>query len=572
MIGGFIFGGFVFDDPFVINNLIDVHHSPGRMRAHVGFKQFGRRQFSRSESYELKQRNVVNGAFATINITSASGALIGKIRTDVEHSIVISLQFVLDEHGCADFTLRLNKLPAFDLLPFSILSIAIGDTVFNWYSGEISYTDDLGTQREFYEFKGFGLRNYLKGLKAFTTYSVGTDIADVVKDIVQTWIVPYCKIKYNPSKIESSTGVILANDIELGKYTIDKILDTLGNMANARWGVDGDNDLYFEIITDDLVKTFFIGYRISEFKPKLNLTEIKNAIIIQRQQGLGSGGAGWEVGGIFNDVTSVKKYGRKELTFQVPGFFSDDDCNIVGNNLLAEKKEPKLSAEANGIRLLNGDDYLFRGVHRFILPLEIFSEIVNDLDDESEFSVIEETGQDLEVTKETGFFVHGDGCIKLEYSDAFNARAELDIIINRRIQKIRFFIRSNKTGQIATVGVGLTNWDENTTKISCPVADLFYQFDWDVSALELRKLRKFAIRIDEQSTDQTQIYIDRLSIEIQGHKTYRLLLNRAKYQISTKDQSIDAEFGVLPPRMENYIAGLFQSADELKFTQEIRST
>ncbi len=69
---------------------------------------------------------------------------------------------------------------------------------------------------------------------------------------------------------------------------------------------------------------------------------------MQRQQGAAAGGAGWSVAGIYNDTASVKKYGRKELNYQIPGYFADDEADVIGNATTGRKKDPKYSASMRG--------------------------------------------------------------------------------------------------------------------------------------------------------------------------------------------------------------------------------
>ena len=142
-------------------------------------------------------------------------------------------------------------------------------------------------------------------MKAFTTFDKGEDISDVVTEIIQTWIQPFEPIKYNVSKVNPVSGVVLANDIELGNFFIDKVLDTLADMANHRWGVDGNGDLFWEARTAEIMKTIFVGYDFTSFMPRDNLQNVKNAIMVQRKKGKAEGGAGWEVAGLFNSPESV---------------------------------------------------------------------------------------------------------------------------------------------------------------------------------------------------------------------------------------------------------------------------
>jgi hypothetical protein len=313
-IGQIQFGQLQFNAPYDLVDHKDSSASAGLMRCHKGWGQFGSRRYSVPEIWFMREKSHVDYKFAEISIMSVSGSVVGRMRSDVQKTIIQSVEFTIGPNGCADFIIKLNSLPDFPILPFSIAQIKIGDTDYNWYTGTISYKDDEGVDQDVYELRGVGLKNYLSGLNAFTTYPAGTDIGSVVADIAETWIVPYCPVKYNSSKIKQTTGVILATDIELSKHFIDKVLTTLADMAACDWGVDGDMELYFQSKVTSVQRTFFVGYNVNTFKPKLNLTEVKNAIIVQRQDGLGSGGVGWAVAGLYNDASSAKKYGKKELT------------------------------------------------------------------------------------------------------------------------------------------------------------------------------------------------------------------------------------------------------------------
>lgn len=570
MIGNNLYGGGLFngeyEDPFAL----DTPNSGSLRRTQIGFEQLGRRIYSKSDDYSLLPTTAGIGTFAEIGITSVSGALVGKIRTDIQYSSVVSLDFTLDDMGCADFRLRLNRLPEFPILPFSILEVTIGEASEPHYKGEITYPDDIGTQREFFEFRGFGLRNYLKGLKADTDFSAGTDVGEVIDELAQTWIAPFAPINYNSSKIDTSTGVILASDIELGKYFLNKILDTLADMANYNWGVDGNGDFFWEPKTSSTVKTLFAGYDMTSFEPKLNLQDVKNVIMVQRQEGRGSGGSGWAVAGIFNDDTSVAKYGRKELNYQIPGFFSDADAQIVGENLRDEFSEPKITAKADGLLVQTADDILERGQYRVILPQESYSSTVNDVDDEGEWTIF---GSGLTKSDDTTNFVHGASSLKLDYTSALNARAEIPLVVDiGLIERIRFYIRGSKLGNYLTLGVGTTSWDENTTDLPITAVNAFFLFDWDVTNLGLSSFEKLAIRVDEGATVATTINIDKIDVKVKGFKPYTLTLTRARYKFAPKEQLCDVEFGTLPPRMENYISSLLAQSEELNFTQEVRAT
>jgi hypothetical protein len=568
-IGQFALGEIVMSEQYTLSDHQDSVLSPGWMRAHNGWGFFGQRFYSKSEKWTPPSSSVPSLTVLDISIASVSGAIVGKIRTDVQKSIVQSVDFTIDEHGCADFVLKLTRLPDFPILPFSILSIAIDNTSYNWYSGEIAYKDEQGTQQEIYEFRGVGVREYLKTLRADTTYTAGQDVGEIIDDLVSTWVAPYAPIRYNASKIDQTTGVVIVNDIEISSHPLEKVFQTLADMAGFDWGVDGDNDFYFAEKSATALKTFFIGYDVQKFEPKLNLADLKNVITVQRQQGAAEGGAGWAVAGVYNDATSVKKYGRKELNYQIPGFFEDDEADVIGNALLEDRKEPKQSGSMSGLVLRSSSQYLSRGVYRFILPFGQFEHIYSDVDDETEWTKV--GAGDLALSKETDAFVYGDGCLKLVFTSAKNDYITFSEDCNiGKIEKIRFFVKASRRGALLSVGVGYGDWTQNMVEVDIHVQSTFFNYDWDISDLDIDRINEIGFRVDADPTVETTIWIDKIEFVIAGHPYYNLRLNKAKYKISPREQSVNVDFGALPPKMETYLASLFATASELKFTQEIR--
>jgi hypothetical protein len=353
-------------------------------------------------------------------------------------------------------------------------------------------------------------------------------VTAIVEDIVENWIAPFSPISYVPSLIGPASGTVTASTIELGKFSIRQVLDTLAQMAVTDdyyyiWGVSGDGNFYWERIEfDSRERTFFIGYNLHEFQPKINYENVRNVITVQRQQGRGSGGAGWAVAGVYNNDSSVKKYGRNELNYQIPGFFSDSDADLVGNALISDLAEPDTSAQTGNWQARNQLEYLTNGIYRFIMPLSRYTETVNDVDDASEWDIVA-TG-DLTAEDEDTVFVFADGGVKFTAQNASGQRAEIDIEAEGLIREVRFYVRSNQAGAGMTVGVGGSAWNEVTTTLDVPIADTFVPFRWDVSDLNIRTLGKFAIRIDEDFTAERQIYIDKIDVVFSGHKTYNLQL------------------------------------------------
>jgi len=547
--------------------------APTLRRSQMGWGQYSRKVWTRSYPWE-RPPSRAPGKFAGITITSVSGALVGQIRTDVQKTLVNSITFTDDENGSADFTLVLNALPDFEILRFSMISINIGASDFDWYKGVITYPEEEGTERGTFKFRGFGLRRYLERLKADVDYTPGIDITEIVEDLIETHIAPFSPIGFIPAKIDVNSGVVLSSTVQFGKFSIRKILDTLVRMAQTKdfyyiWGVDGDGDFYWTRKDVSLLeRTFFIGYELNNFKPKTNFEEVVNSVIIKRQEGRGSGGVGWAVAGIFSDTSSIAKYGLNELYEQVPGFFDTADATLVGEAILDDRKEPKTSSSTDGWIAITPAEFLEQGNYRMIMPNKLFSETVDDLDSKDDFTII--NSGDLVLTDDTTDFVFGSGSIRFNFQNALNQRAELDISIKGIIKEIRFYIRTSAAAKFLTVGVGTSVWDQATTDIELGISGSFIPFVWDVSSFGFTELGKFAIRIDENRASATTVFIDKLDILFSGHKTYRQRMKRSIYNYRPSRSSVKSEFGELPDSLPEYVAGLQAASEELNFTGEVR--
>ena len=536
----------------------------------IGRGAFRSRAYSRPYAYTRRRRTTPGGgAVPSINILSSTGAVIGRIRTDVEKTIVSGLEFTIVNGDCRDFILELNTLPDIPLAPFSIVQINVADSSFNWFIGKITDQQVEGTKNgRKYIYKGEGYsQSDMKFLVLDdeTNYAAASDIGTIVEDIVVNQLVPFSMVKYNPTKLDNAIGVFTANEIQPGKSKISEFLDTLSAMANYEWGIDGDGDFFFLPVNTEVVRTFFVGYELNEFTPRINLKDIRNSIVLQRQSGKGSGGAGWVISSVLNDDTSIAKYGKREYRFQAPGFFSDSDLLLVGNRLLEDYKEPRISAQASGFQVVDESSFIRRGISRFILPLDTYPKTYNEVEDASEWVV---TDSSIVLEDETSILVFGASAMKISVNGSSGGRFELTQNFVGLIQRVRFWIRANTTGTFLTVGLGLTLWNENTQSVAIPVQNSYFCFDWDTSALNLTEINKFAFQVD--TDNEIEFYLDKIEFVVKGNPYYNLKNTQQTYKFYPEDQSVSLEMDRVPSKMEDYINNILRLAEENKFISEIR--
>ena len=240
----------------------------------------------------------------------------------------------------------------------------------------------------------------------------------IVNSIAKAEIQNRGAIKYNESKINLATGILNIQNIDIAKHPLSKVFDTLAEMTGHIYGVDADREFFFLPKESRVINSLFVGYQAHKFNTSENQKEVKNVITVQRQKGKGSGGAGWTVAGLYNDPTSVKKYGRKELNYQVPGFFSDEDCETIGRSLLTSLSEPKTGGSLADFPIKSATSFFKRGLYRFIMPFASYSLNYSEVDKVEDW--IKEGPGDLALSKDDQTFVFADGSLKLTFLDSLN--------------------------------------------------------------------------------------------------------------------------------------------------------
>lgn len=545
--------------------------APNRRRHQTGWG-YDHRLFNRAYDYTISP-TTTPGSGGNLTISTLTGAILGTIRSDKQHSEISQLTFTIDRNGCADFALTLLRAPRFAIEPFSIVKFNVGNSDFNWYCGSITVPPEPGTQNEPLVYKGYGLRRWLEQLQppdGYTDFSAATDVTTIIATLAEFAIAPYCPVAYDPAKIGDLSGVTIAADLELSKFSLRKILDFLQKLCQTPdfyylWAVDGEGAFsWTRYERTARVRSLFIGYQMQDFKPQKNYEAIKNAISIHRDQAVGSGEAGFGVIGPFNDVSSIHKYGRNELIQKIPGYISELDGQNYGEALLLELAEPKTSAKAGLYQALTQRDFLAQGIYRVFMPLGRYRETVSDLDvDDVPDFVIGGSG-DLTVEADTDIYVFANGCPRFDFTSANGQTASLFIDTKGLVKKISFYARSTRAGAFMTVGIGVADWDEYTAKIAFPTAAVFQPVTIDLSQHNIRDAKYFGFSIDEEFVTASSVWIDKLEFEFLGNKTHHVELNQAVYSYKPNEIEVKSQWGTPSAALVEYVAALQQLTGELQ--------
>lgn len=572
-IGGYSFGSTIYGGSslYTVESYVNDQDVPRASQA--GFGQFGSRVYGRSYLFPARAIPTTDGPnVAIITITAANGAFLGRIRSDIRRTLVNTLKFTLDDLGCGDFTLVLNDLPKFPLLPLSSISVVLSGDTEPVYCGYIENFPEPGTKRSTYTFTGFGFRKQLDTLNipddSTAIYASGTAAGEIVRDIAENIIAPNTQIRYNPSKISISLGTPIANDLDFNAQKITDIMDSMARIAGAEWGVDADKDLYFRdraYTTPDRV--YFIGIDSGEFKPQKVIEGVVfNSVFVKRKEGRGSGSAGYLIAGIFNNGPSQAKYGVRELEYSVPGFFADDEINTIGEKILDDVKDPKTSATFDDVLIRSASDVMSQGFARFIMPVDDYNiPIEEDSTSDDWFK----TGVgNLVLSNSTDFVMDAAYSLALNWSILPNT-ITLSSNVRGRVKKVRLYVRSNRTGLLLRFGFGASIWSQYQYDLNFDTANQFFVIELDTLDLNLRKIGQIGFQT-LNADSSTVVYIDKVETLVRTQIHYDLNFKRAEYELSTARQAANMEFGQIEPKNSDYIAQLIQNVETARAGNLIR--
>jgi len=544
----------------------------GRRRGQMGWG-YDYRTHCRAYAFSFPTQSSQVGA-GSLTVTTLTGSVLGAIRTDTQFSPIGGVKYTRDRNGCADAVLTLCEPPRFEILPFAVVRYSLADV--QAYEGvvtappEIPTTDDKAL-----EYKIFGLRRWLEQLQPADGYGVfeaGTDVTEIVRSIAQNSLVGRSPIRYDAAKIDALSGTVIAADIDVTNKSLKSILNFLAGLAQTPeyyyvWKIDEEGALAWTRYDRDVpVKTFFVGYDIFDFKPQKNFDTIKNTISIHREAEPESGDSGFGVVGIFNDETSVKKYGRLELVQKVPGYVADADGVAYGEALLSDLAEPKFAATGKAL-LRSSADLLPEGAPvRVVMPFGVFRDELSPLDraqvadeytDEYDNVFEIEGAGDLAVSFDPDNFIYANGAVKLTFENAVGQVAVLRVESKIPVRRIFFYARATRIGAIVRVGVGKNAWNERTATISLKSAGEFYPFEIDFSDDPLFSgIGFFGVEILGDENAPQSVWLDKLDGEFVGNKTYKLILESATYDLSATTGEVALKFGQPAASIVDYVAAL----------------
>lgn len=547
----------------------------------IGVMEYTRRAFVRPEVVKpilpFISQQVDQAGFAEITFYARGGGIIGRLRSDNDSSIVLSLSFVRVNGDCRDFSLIVSKLPDFDVPQLCHVSVQIGNNPAPWYYGRINQTPRdghtaaqvLSDGTDQLQFLGFGLQEVLQFQTQPGLFPAGMDIGQVVYHTIANMLAnqPDVDFKFNPGLINRATGTVLTGDVDLSLTHLDQVLQWLADASAHDWGVNANGDFFFLPRVTAVMKVFFDGYDFKTALVKEDLSSVVNSITIQRLAPVGTGQNGWTDAAYAKDTASISRWGPIEAIYQVPAYLSDHDAQAYANELLASGiGNPKINIQVTGIPVRTGFDALPRGVHRIVGNLTDITTSIQACDDLTTATLTGIVG-DAQLFLDTEVIHTNDGSFRLDFTHANGARIQMQARdAGPAYQNVTIWLQVLQPGKF-TLAVGNVIWNEFTFSFAANIVNRFFPIVFDLSRTKLSAIKFISIVVNSDAGIATSLWIDSITAKKKGYPSYEVIPARESYSFAANKRTIDVNYGPVVPPIESYVKNIQQIQQGLQAGQ-----
>lgn len=473
-----------------------------------------------------------------------------------------SIKSTLSENGFENCTIDLYQNIDAKIEPFSKMRIAFnGKIIFYGYIYEyIDFTKVSNEER--IQIKLKGLQEKLKRVSINQTYPALTSIKDIIKDICQIVANEHTDIIYLQQNIKATSTSAIPISLTIKNKTAYKILTTLCDLINARWYINENSEIIVEDIDLSIQNVLFEAK--SNFQFNLDLENIRNNVYIKRQTASGTGETGWTIpiGFPMNNLTSIKIFGKHTYEFNVPEYFDDATCQLIGQKILDEYAFPKYQGELKKNKI---DKNIKLGVHKLILKHDYYFADYSFLDDINEFAILNQTSETIQI--DNNEMQSGSGCLKLTN---FQTGNNVEIVINKKFSgyiKTLFFY-AKRIGNNVKLQITIGNANEQKSFIFVITNNRYILYKIDMpQTTEIYDFLK--IKILEAGLNDI-IYLDNIYYKFWGNYIINPYAKKINYTISNKNAFMDIIYNREPERIENYLKTLNEKIEILNFITEKR--
>ena len=269
---------------------------------------------------------------------------IGEIGSDVKRGRISEINFELLPLGCGAFSFVIDDFcDLFDITYRTRVDIHPYFGVTPWFTGFIQNLPQQGQKRP-YEYTGFGFYEQLDWVLITASYE-SQDIAEIVKDIINNTVAPNTQIIYNASKVQT-TGYEVT-EVDFDHVSAKSAIQMLADMAQGFiFGVDDSREFFLSPVDTTVNYSYWVGKHCQDLEIEKEPHEVRNKLYIKAGE-IQTGGS--NIIGNVSDATSISTYGLREEVISVPEAMDSDDAIQWAEQILSEKKDPKIKAKITNI-------------------------------------------------------------------------------------------------------------------------------------------------------------------------------------------------------------------------------
>ncbi len=399
-------------------------------------------------------------------------------------------------------------------------------------------------------------------------------------------------IKYESALVEPTTGYKIGGTVDFYNMTYFEIIQQLSQFVKNiyKLGINREGKAFCKKISETPVNTFVTGFNVPYLDFKLNIDSVKNIITVNRKKVSGTNQSGSEFG-FTPDMpqavrNSVALYGRREHKINVPGYYSDNACKAIANQMLQAYKDPKWQVTCKEFPYKYYEIDTYGAVSSYETNL---MDTINDCENIDNIQIQNQsptssgypilystnmrTGQfrrkvtrqsfvafNAMITPDITYFMQGAGSLKCTFAGLPTSTWTKLMTFNlseKIIRKTNFTMSMYILAQTTNTYL---KWEQDNTDLSSNEirlikSDSFVRFDTLIHPINTFNKDTISLWVNT-STPDFYFWIDNVVMFYSGHRQIVLPLIEAKYNLSSEAQTTELIFGEQINSLDKYIAGI----------------
>jgi hypothetical protein len=272
----------------------------------------------------------------------------------------VGVTFTLDEKGPVDFTVIFSGPQS--IIRGDIVKIKIMNSEDYFFTGVVREIPILGSSQPAFNYRGFGLNDYLFRVNTESQSYVSETMDTIVNDLVDTIITPKTPIKKVAGKI--NIPAITITSLNVNYAQIPDVLSQLQKIANStgdlyHYGVDEEGDFFFKPIPTETLVTLSVGvqgkYGIPTYEPNDQYEAVSKLFVLDDSGSLVTTLSTTLDNDIFEKKVLAPQLGTPDIINWAEGILAEDEVPRRSANIIweIEQEAPLRLLGFNSIRIIS---------------------------------------------------------------------------------------------------------------------------------------------------------------------------------------------------------------------------